>query len=661
MLPLNRAKPVDSQRQLLTYFLICMGALLIFVSLARLPPQRVGDGSEYYALFLAWKETLRPWMSQPSLDAYQHLFLANQISSLVPADWFSTAFPGLKLGATSDFNHFWLYSFLAFMVAKVTHIIGIELGPHAAFLVLHCLLFCLTGCMSHRLYGRRGLATFVLMILFSPMLWFYDKVHTEFITYCLTFMGVMLVFSKRYLLGALMFGLAATQNPSFALVAFVPFMYRFVLQRKQPFTLFEVCLAISTAFAVLAHPTYYFFRYGVVTPQLLAGGASLGNNLSTFYIWLTDPDLGLFPNWPVGVIMIVGAIALRLHNGRSKSENADVAFYAFLVIFLLINFYAHASTENLNSGATPGLARYSLWYLPVTFPVCLYVFSHLPARRLLTYPFIAIVFIAGVIDIKQYNPQKPENYTTPTRLSSFIQTRLPSLYNPPAEVFAERFSGVGELIQSLNPRGVLGPDCHKLLLFAGDGKKAITLPDLCMMDQEKVQSMVASQWPTVIKDQYVHFTNEQYNQAQITLGPLTYTIAPAGTGNFALRSGWFPVEQWGAWTAGKESSLLLPCNEKQISSGPELLLTLSVRAFGQQAITITQNDKTLFAGTITEPRDIDLKADTDQCKDKAIILKIKIQNPLSPKGLGLSNDARDLGIGLQAFTVKPSDEESLAQ
>ncbi|MCK9912270.1 hypothetical protein MXD81_24160, partial [Microbacteriaceae bacterium K1510] len=54
---------------------------------------------------------------------------------------------------------------------------------------------------------------------------------------------------------------------------------------------------------------YYFARYGVVTPQVLAGGATPGLYLNIWYIWLIDPDIGLFPNWPFGLLLL-GAGAL---------------------------------------------------------------------------------------------------------------------------------------------------------------------------------------------------------------------------------------------------------------------------------------------------------------------------------------------------------------
>ena len=65
-------------------FLIIVLTLLIFIPIIFLnKPVRVGDGSEYYALSLAWKNTYRPFMTESSWLEYQKLFESNQITRLV--------------------------------------------------------------------------------------------------------------------------------------------------------------------------------------------------------------------------------------------------------------------------------------------------------------------------------------------------------------------------------------------------------------------------------------------------------------------------------------------------------------------------------------------------------------------------------------------------
>lgn len=644
---------VNPDRRLSTYLWITLAIFLGFIALGRLPPQRVGDGMEYYAMFLAWQDTLRPWMSAPSFEGYQQLFLSNHILGMLPAQWLADSFPSLRLGNTADFNHFWFYSFLAFVVAKLTHIVGFNLSPHGGFLALHFLLVDATALVAYHLYGKRGLVVVILMTLFSPMLWFSDKVHTELFSYCVTLMGIMFVFSRRYLLGAFCIALAATQNPSFALIAFIPFVYRFVLQWGVRFTVWEVCLVVGTAFAVLAHPIYYFLRFGVLTPQLLAGGASLGGNLSTFYIWIFDPDLGLLPNWPLGVFLIAVALLLKKFAKEAIASHCDKAFYVFLLIFFLVNFYAHASTTNLNSGATPGLARYSLWYLPAFFPIVYYVVRCFPEQRAFAYPMTLVTLLIGCASVANNNPKGHESYSSPSWLSNAIQTNLPSLYTPPSEVFVERFSGVGEAINSINALGVLGPDCHKLMIFAGQGRNLVTVPPICQMDAEKVRAIAAS-FPTAPADHFVRLDDDQYKSALLALKPKSYAVGTAGDGDFVLVKGWYDLESWGVWSRRKIAIVSLPCNVGQYYSNRDSLdVALDLRGFGKQPITITQGGDVLYAGDIEAEKTVPLKVKVAQCKTRTLDLEINIARPISPASLGQSNDPRELGVGLSAFSLKP--------
>lgn len=648
-----KANPVRPSHRISAYVWIALSLLFVFIALWRLPPQRVGDGSEYYAMYLAWLETLRPWMSIASFNSYQQLFLSNTIIGVVPGDALANSFPALKLGATADFNHFWFYSFLAFFVAKVVGLVGIGIGPHTAFLGVHFLLLTVTAMVAHRLYGKSGLAAFLLMTLFSPMLWFFDKVHTELFTYCLTLMGVMFAFSSRYLLAAFCLAMASTQNPSFALIAFVPFVYHVVLHRAEKFTLIEVCLVVATALAVLAHPVYYFLRFGVLTPQLLAGGASLGGNLSTFYIWILDPDLGLLPNWPLGVVLTFAALALRILATDRAVGHSNVMFYVFCAVFLLVNFYAHSSTTNLNSGATPGVARYSLWYLPIWFPIVYYVVRKFPEKKFLATVLLVPIVLIGLVSIKKNNPKHSEQYSNPTWISNAIQTKLPSLYTPPAEVFAERYSGYGEAIHRFKPLGVLGPDCRKLLVFSGEDRQLVTIPRQCPIDEQKLRALVRT-FGDESADHFVHISDAGYRDVLRQVAPGEYSVGVAGTGNFLLYSGWYGLESWGVWSKNKKASLSFPCKDGQFySSKSSLDLILSFRSFGQQKISITQGRDSLFEGVLKEPVDISVQLAVLKCNKNFIRLDINVQNPISPAELGQSNDRRNIGVGLSKITIMP--------
>lgn len=640
-------------RHVVVYFVIGLALLLLCLLLGRLEPVRVGDGSEYYALYLAWRDTLRPWMGGASYASYQQLFSEHGIAELVTLDWLRNAFPSLHLGETADFNHFWFYSFLAFIVSKVASFIGLMLNPHQAFLALHWLLLFATCSTAYRLYGGRGVAVFVILTFCSPIIWFVDKVHTELLTYCATLIGIMLVFSRMYLAAAFAIAIAATQNPSFALVAFIPFTYRFILFRTQRFTLIEVCIVVATVLMVLVHPVYYFLRYGVVTPQLLAGGASLGRNLSTFYIWILDPDLGLLPNWPVGVFIIGTALILLRRKPLIASREGRKPFYIFLAAFFFINFYAHSSTINLNSAGTPGVARYSLWYLPAFFPIVYFVARCLPFRNWVTALWVIVLLVLGIYSARENNPVRHEQYSVPSWLSNMIQTDFPNLYFPPDEVFVERYSGYGEAIYSLRPRAILGPDCHKLFIFGGQRNQMVTAPSSCALDLMKLEQTIATEFPITEKDRYVRLSDNQLKSAILVMKFGHYPAGPSDGGSPMLGAGWLDVEPWGRWST-TDATLTLPCNPAQpYAARSSVDLILHVQSFANQPVQIRQDDIVLFDGPVPTDNLIPVQLQVEGCKVPFLTLGLHIKNAKSPRERGLSEDTRILGIGLRGIDVLP--------
>lgn len=328
-------------------------------------------------------------------------------------------------------------------------------------------------------------------------------------------------------------------------------------------------------------------------------------------------------------------------------------FYVFCAIFLLVNFYAHSSTTNLNSGATPGLARYSLWYLPIWFPIVYYVVRKLPENKFLAAALLVPVVLIGLVSISKNNPKLSEQYSSPTWISNAIQTKLPSFYTPPAEVFAERYSGYGEGINSFNPLGVLGPDCRKLLVFSGQDRQLITIPRHCHVDEQKLQALVRT-FGNESADHFVHLSDADYRDVLHKVAPGGYSVGIAGTGNFLLYSGWYDLESWGVWSKNKKASLSFPCNDGQFYSSKSTLdLVLSFRSYGKQEISITQGGDSLFEGVLKEPVDVSVQAAVFKCNNNTIDLDINVRKPLSPAELGESNDQRNIGVGLSKITVMP--------
>jgi len=654
--------PVPFLKKNRPLLLLLAAALLLFLVVGRMVhPVRVGDGSEYYAMVQAWQAGHRPWMTPAAYDAYQALFDTNKILGLVTRDQLANAFPALRLGATSDFNHFWFYSFLAFLCVKALGLLGLHLSAHQGFLALHFLLFSLTVTLAYRYFRWRGVIAVGLMLLVSPVFWFIDKAHTEFFTVCLLLSAMVLMRAERYLGAAACIALASTQNPSFALVACIPLFYRVVLQRKQTYTLAEVILLVITVLGVLAHPVYYFLRFGVPTPQLLAGGAALGANLSTFYVWILDPDLGLLPNWPLGLLVLLVCIfAVNRRADSATPRRPDLRWSAFALLYLLINFYAHSSTTNLNSGATPGLARYALWYLPLGFPLFLHAVALFAAPGLRRWAALAVVLWLGWSSVKVNDPRKFEQYTLPSKWSAFLQRRIPDLYNPPAEIFFERYSGLGENVYIKPPRFILGPDCSKMLVDPAPGRQDAIAPAACLFDQAALNAYANDARLAIdagmakhAAPYYSKLGEEVRKRLLVVLKPGIHLASAEGDGASILADGWSMRENWGVWSDGHRATLVIPCNSGQyFAASTSFTLRLKLRPFNKQAISISAATGELWRGPISSTDQlVELKVPAAACTDGRQRIVLDLPDAISPMKLMGSPDGRVLGVGLSSWEI----------
>ena len=615
---------------------------LLFIPFFYFQPLRVGDGSEYYALFLALRENSHTWMTTSSWKLYEDLIASNSIRALIPVDPFQDFFPALKLGETADFNHFWVYSLISAGISKGLSFFGIHAGIHQSFLIQHALLFIAATLVALRAFGKNGVYAAIFLTLSSPIVWFADKVHTEFFTYCLVLCCVILVQKRSFMWAALCLAVASTQNPSFAILAFALLVFRLVEWRRRPFDFLELGALVATCIIVLLHPAYYFFRFGVLTPQMLAGGAKIGVNLSLFYVWLIDPDVGLLPNWPAGLVLIGAGI----FYSRKKYWSSNGALLLFIFLYLVVNLFAQSSTTNINSGATPGLARYALWYIPLFYPLMLGVIDRVAVApvvwRVLAGGLLAVYLVANVW---AYDPRQGERYETPSPVSSFVQRNLPWLYNPPAEVFAERFSRQGE--NATRVYAVLGPSCEKALVVPANDPTQIAQSSECLLDPEKLRAAAAKMSLGVEAAHYIHL-GDAVKEMRLA-APADYQIRAGQSGAQLLGQGWHTPESWGVWAADTSGKLKVPCPSAENFKIRLTLVALEVPGQAPPVAKIRASGDTLWAGALRgAPTDVvvELKKSACQTEAQVAMLSLEVERLHSASSFSQSKDTRNLGIGL---------------
>lgn len=634
---------------------ISIALIVLLVTLA-LPNVRVGDGSEYYGLYLAWKDGHRPFMTESAFRAYEAFFGRHDVADLVTTDVLRKAFPPLIQGNTADFNHFWFYPGIVLVIGGWLDLLGA--GPHIAFVFTNVVLLALLLFVYGRCFGRSGIIASVVTTCASPMIWFVDKAHTEFFTFTLIAIATALFGRRRYFLAALALAIASTQNISIAATS------GFALAMgawdsgwlRLRFRVKDVALALLTIVIVLLHPAYYIARVGVIDPQLLAGGAKVGTNLSSAFIWLIDPDVGLLPNWPLCLVIV--ALGFAAYRRGLFAWSWRIA--AFVGVFVVTNLYAQASTQTLNSGATVYIARYATWYIGLFIP--LLALGLAAAQKFEQWKQLALAALFGgavVANAVVFWPARHETYMQPTALSEFVQRFLPYAYDPPPQIFGERFLGAGPDASSRS-YAILGPDCRKLVVVKKDGVPVLPLPrHVCNLDVSAYPQRVLSpdRWDGVMQDGrryvYLHLTDDEQRAASPVLHPGQHYRPVAGERSAAafLDGRWYPPESAGTWSHGSVVGLGGPiesCRE------PGLRLFLTLTPFKtpknpEMSLEMTVGDHTLGkkrlegAGTYT----FDVPCAAVQAGE--IHFDLHIDGNISPFDAGISQDKREIGIYLHEF------------
>jgi len=659
----NSPSPVAQHRVLLDrrFLTLALGAIAAFAVFWIFPAVQVGDGSEYYALYVAWKETARPWMTADAWDYYNHLVATGSIEFLDQNLNLDEHYTQLHVHGSVDFVHFWFYSFLAAVIGTVLRFLGLDV-VHTGFLVLHAALLFLTTAIAQREFGWRGVAAVIALTFFSPVLWYFNKVHTEFFTFCLALCAVMLALRARYIGAALCLAAASTQNPSFAIVAGFLFGVRFLWCFRRPFSAYEVAGALTTVLLVLLAPAYYLTRYGIVSPFFITESAQTFPDFSVAHIWLFDPDIGLLPNWPLGLTILLAGVAIWIgrHNRTGKTSTAFLGanpiFLGFVIVYLATSLYANCSTANIHHGAAPICSRYGIWYIPLFFPVFFNVVTYIETSTRKPFWFAlsaAAAAVLAIFNVWDSWPARADDSSPPRPLSYLIQSKLPWLYNPPAKIFFARYAGNWPK----RAKAIIGPDCRKILLVPGKAFDNVSNAVQCGLDPVGLGASLDARRASLRSPAYFYLTDDEAQRLPVRLEPgRVYQLGTAsqGTdhdGGIALGDGWSGREGWGVWSDGRVAHLFLPCPAGKAHF--DVSLRLAAYTEGEHngtAVAIKAAGVPLWSGDIGEvPLKIALSIPRNVCVRDAAKLEVDIASPRSPKKLGVSSDARELGVAFTQF------------
>lgn len=660
----QRPRLSERQRCLRIAFLYLFVGVLItamlYPVLCSFPKDRTGDGSEYYAMEMAVGLEHRPYVQTETWNAYERLRESGQIRGMQPADALKAAYQRLTINGGSDFNHFWFYSAAAAVVGQAGQLVGLSHESHAHFMLLHAMLISGLLLLCAYLHGWRGVLGAAAILFASPVLWYGNKVHTELFTVVLSTAALACALKQRWAYAGVLLSIVTTQNISFIAPAFAACglaLLGHAKSRENRLSMPEVtALSFAPLFALL-HPIYYFSRFGSFTPQLINGGAQVSDlHVMSSLRYLFDPDLGLLPNWPLGVfILAVGVHGLVFRRFPRPSPTVLI----FTLVYVLAAMLAQAATTNVNSGGTFGPARYGLWYICLFYPIVALLRPMEETRgnlwiRRVTWAAIALGAFASA---RLAWPSKTESYLTPSPAARVLYGYLPWLWSPIEEVFYERNSGLGELPPTL-PALVVGPRCRKALYMpGGETSKLNVYPHgACALSSENASHLVA--------EKFEHRpTSSEYlviNHEDLPKGPVLASgslIAANGLRSY-LSEGWSDDEPSGVWSLGDYSKLRLSV-DKPIAAGSTLTLQVNglwapKRQSMEVRARVNSGDWQVHTLRASEPQPARLRIALPQLKaGEEVRIEMRYDTPASPAQLGMSPDGRMLGIYLMSIELQP--------
>lgn len=414
-------------------------AVLAFICLVKPGPVvRSGDSLEYVSMLVSWAEFGRPYVTSDSIKTMEKRL--GQVPGPGESPFFKSfkeRFPSLlKNGTEMDLPHFWLYSLAASVFYHPLKLLSLDIG--LAFMLLHLLIVVAGFIVVRKALGRAAGLCLLLLIVFSPLIWFVNKVHVELFTVVLVCTGTALLAAENWAGSALSFALVSTQNPPFAILAGLAFLLGFsrrqwrVLRGRWP-------LWIAAFGLAAAQPVYYLLRLGILNPVVATGAAKMDTevfSLRRMFSFIVDPDIGLLANWPVALLILL-VFAVEAARKRAGFRSAT---WVFLAASLPVLLWSQSRSMNLNHGGTYLISRYALWYLYIFFLMLWQLGLALrKSARAVKWTWFAAGALAGCFALIQFWPTRPEEYLRPTPASLWLYSRFPAAYDPMPEIFTERY------------------------------------------------------------------------------------------------------------------------------------------------------------------------------------------------------------------------------
>ena len=664
--------------------ILAAGVLLPIVYAAvvvrTIPPSRIGDGNDYLISTVAFAETHRPFITQGLIDRFNALLrrepLHNGYAVVGPRDYGFLAPVYGPAGPTYEPAHFWFLGLLTAPFYWLTRATGLNFAH--SYTMLAVALWIAVILAAARLHGDSGVIAATILLVCSPAIWYIDKAHSEFLTLSAVLSALILADRDHPLWAALAISLAATQNPALSPLVAVLLAWG-LWRRRKSLTSADLTIAAAAVALTALSPAYYYVRHGILNP-LIAAGYSKATAISVRRIvtLFFDPDIGLYPNWPFGLLLILGgAAALLRRDGRgavARFWRQKPSLCAFLGAFLLIEPLAHASQYHVNTGGTVHVWRYGLWYVPLHYPIVRGALRRAALIGLSPWRWAggtaaALLAVSAIwFNDVTFAPQKPEVYWVESPAARGLYSHAPSLFDPVPSIFVSRtaipiravpyqnwqmdtrqFAVEGEALYARGIWGFSVPSCRKIYVLSGMLRSGHADPGQrpygCTALVDPHHLFALAQAHGAARDFYLNLSAGEVRGAYARL-PLEHRLVFSDPrASDYLGEGWSVPEAGFRWTDGRVARLGFSVSpEDRARAGGRLALRFD--AAGMTAEVPVQTVRTVVNGdarVLAWPRGqrpvINIPVVPDA--DGNVLVEFQIEHPLAHP---VAQESRALGL-----------------
>lgn len=327
--------------------------------------------------------------------------------------------------------HFIFYSLLTLPFRLILRLLS-SAEVRALALTNIALLSATVFYCLRRIQEWKGKLVFLLLVYFSPIVWFIAWPGPEILYLSLIMLSVLFFRQKNYLYAAVFASIGSWHSQPLIILSCY-YLLAYVLTNRKFITLELSVLALLVAFLPYLYNRLIF---GVWTPWTIIQniwtqyyGFGIQNiRLQKLGEQFFDFNMGLF--WYMPVIALVGSFFLL--KGAAKNRPL-----AGLIVVILVTALFYQTNPAWNYGTSGyGPTRHIIFVIPFLIWFALDAFSQ--SRRMLVLAGLVVVSQAYILSFNGFLTPNFLNIMSHNPVARFVLNRVPHLYNPTPELFVDR-------------------------------------------------------------------------------------------------------------------------------------------------------------------------------------------------------------------------------